>query len=188
MSRIGKQHIPIPDGVTVTVDGALVTVKGPLGELRRKIESRHIAVKVENGAVAVTRDSDDKSVASLHGLYRALIANNVRGVKEAFTKSLFVKGVGYKCASANGKLTMNIGFSHTVEVLAPEGIKIECLAPVTEGKANVTEIKVSGIDRELIGHVAAKIKSAKKIEPYQGYGIRYASDVWIKKEGKTAGK
>ncbi|MDR1093110.1 MAG: 50S ribosomal protein L6 [Clostridiales bacterium] len=180
MSRIGKQPIEIPAGVTVAVKGNVVNVKGPLGELNRTIESRSITVRNENGKVLVERTADTKEAAARHGLYRALIANNVKGVKDGFVKTLIVSGVGYKCAVAGQKLTMNIGFSHPVEHVAPTGVKIECVTP--------TEIKVSGIDRELVGHVAANIKASKPIEPYHGYGIRYSTDVWIQKEGKTASK
>ena len=180
MSRIGKQPIAVPAGVTVTVRGSVVNVKGPLGELDRKIESRYITAKVEGGKVLVERSANNKEAAAQHGLYRALLANNVKGVKEGFAKTLIVNGVGYKCAVAGPKLTMNIGYSHPVEIEAPKGIKIECATP--------TEIKVSGIDRELVGHIAAKIKAAKPIEPYHGYGIRYSTEVWIQKEGKTASK
>jgi len=180
MSRIGRQPIAIPAGVTVSVKDGNVNVKGPLGELDRKIESRYITAKVEGGKVLVERSSDIKEAAAAHGLYRALIANNVKGVKDGFMKALIVSGVGYKCAVAGTKLTMNIGYSHPVEIIAPQGIKIECATP--------TEIRVSGIDRELVGHVAAKIKASKPIEPYHGYGIRYSTEKWIQKEGKTASK
>jgi large subunit ribosomal protein L6 len=180
MSRIGKQPIAIPAGVNVAVKDGLVSVKGPLGELSRKIESRYISVKVEGGQLLVERNSDVKEASALHGLYRALLANNVKGVKDGFLKTLIVSGVGYKCAVAGQKLTMNIGFSHPVEFEAPKGVKIECATP--------TEIRVSGIDREAVGHVAANIKAAKPIEPYHGYGIRYSTEVWIQKEGKTASK
>jgi large subunit ribosomal protein L6 len=180
MSRIGKQPIAIPAGVQVTVKGNVVNVKGPLGELERKIESRYITVKAEKGEVLVERSSDIKEASALHGLYRALLANNVKGVKDGFQKTLIVSGVGYKCSVAGQKLTMNIGFSHPVEHEAPKGVKLECVTP--------TEIRVSGIDRELVGHVAANIKASKPIEPYHGYGIRYSTEVWIQKEGKTASK
>jgi len=180
MSRIGKQPIAIPDGVTVTVKDSVVNAKGPLGELSRKIESRQITAKVESGKLIVERKSDSKDATAQHGLYRALLANNVKGVKDGFTKTLIVSGVGYKCAVSGTKLTMNIGFSHPVEIIAPDGIKIECVT--------ATEIRVSGIDRELVGHIAAKIKASKPIEPYHGYGIRYSTEKWIQKEGKTASK
>lgn len=180
MSRIGRLPIVIPDGVTVTVSGNVVTAKGPLGELSQVIENRNITATVEGKEVLVKRANDVKENRAAHGLYRALLANNVKGVKEGFSKTLIVNGVGYKCSVAGDKLTMNIGFSHPVEHIAPAGIKIECVTP--------TEIKVSGISRELVGHVAANIKASKKIEPYHGYGIRYSTEKWIQKEGKTAGK
>ena len=180
MSRIGKQPIVILEGVTVTVKDKTVHVKGPLGELERKIVNRYITAKVDGGKLLIERSSDNKEAAAQHGLYRALLANNVKGVKDGFVKSLIGSGVGYKCAVSGTKLTMNIGFSHPVEIIAPDGIKIECVTP--------TEIRVSGIDRELVGHIAAKIKAAKPIEPYHGYGIRYSTEKWIQKEGKTASK
>ena len=194
MSRIGKKPIAIPAGVTAKIDGNKVAVKGPLGELSLTIPAREITVKQEGAQLVVSRSGDAKEIRAKHGLYRALLNNNVNGVTSGFNKYLVVKGVGYKSAVAGDKLTMNIGFSHPVEIVAPQGIKMSILATaefpagikVDSGKEHV--IKVSGIDRELVGHVAAKIKASKPVEPYHGYGIHYSTDVVIIKEGKTAAK
>jgi large subunit ribosomal protein L6 len=180
MSRVGRQIINIPDKVKVEFDNSLVTVTGPLGTLHQKIASRHIDVKIEGTVLTVLRSREDKSTRAMHGLYRVLINNMVQGVTKPFSKSLTVNGVGYKTAVTGNKLTMNIGFSHPVEIIAPEGIKISCTTP--------TEIKVEGISKELVGAVAAKIKAAKPVEPYHLYGIRYTTEQLTKKEGKTSGK
>ena len=172
--------ITVPADVTVTVEDNAVKIKGPLGELERKIDGRFVAAKAGSGKLTLECRVDTSEASARHGLYRALLANDIKGVKEGFVKTLIVSGVGYKCAVAGSKLTMNIGYSHPVEIEAPKGVKIECTTP--------TEIKVSGFDRELVGHVASKIKASKPIEPYHGYGIRYSTDIWIKKEGKTAAK
>ena len=194
MSRIGKKPISIPAGVTAKIDGNKVAVKGPLGELSLAIAAPEITVKQEGAQLLVSRANDTKEIKAKHGLYRALLNNNVNGVTSGFNKYLVVKGVGYKSAVAGDKLTMNIGFSHPVEVIAPQGIKISILAPtelpaglkIDSGKEHV--IKVAGIDRELVGHVAAKIKAAEPVEPYHGYGIHYSTEAVIIKEGKTAAK
>jgi large subunit ribosomal protein L6 len=178
MSRIGKQPITLPAGVTVAIDGRTITVKGPLGEISQDINSTHIDAKVDNGQLVLTRSSDVKEERAKHGLYRALLANNVKGVHEGFNKTLIVNGVGFKCAVSGNKLTKNLGYSHPEEIIAPEGITLSCTTP--------TEIKVTGIRRDLVGHVAANIKASKKIEPYHGYGIRYSDEIFVKKEGKTA--
>lgn len=181
MSRIGRLPINVPAGVTVTVTpDSTVKVKGPKGELERKIESNFVTVEVNGSTVNVKRANDLKDNRALHGLYRTLINNMVVGVTEGYKKNLIVSGVGYKCAVNGSKLTMNIGFSHPVEMEAPQGIKVECPA--------VTEIAVSGIDKEAVGQFAAKIRAAKVCEPYHGYGIRYSDEVIIRKAGKTAGK
>jgi len=180
MSRIGKKPIDIVDGVKVDVNNGVVTVKGPLGEITQKIESRFIDVKVEGAKLVLSRRSEVKEERAKHGLYRALLANHVKGVKSGFEKILVVNGVGYKCSVSGDKLLMNIGFSHPIEYKSPEGVKIVCATP--------TEIRVSGINRERVGHAAANIKAFKPIEPYHGYGIRYSTEKFIQKEGKTAGK
>ena len=179
MSRIGRAPITVPAGVTIDNTNNLITVKGPLGTLTQQVDSS-ITVKVENNVLTVERHSDDKDHRALHGLYRALINNMVTGVTKGFEKHLIVAGVGYKVQATDTKLTMNIGFSHPVEFTAPAGITFAMAAPL--------EIVVKGIDRHLVGQMAATIKAAKPVEPYHGYGIHYKDEVVVRKEGKTAGK
>ena len=179
MSRIGRAPITIPAGVTIENANNLITVKGPLGTLSQQVDSS-ITVKIDGNVLLVERHSDDKQHRALHGLYRALINNMVTGVTKGFEKHLIVAGVGYKCQATDTKLTMNIGFSHPVEFTAPAGITFALAAPL--------EIVVKGIDRQLVGQMAATIKAAKPVEPYHGYGIHYKDEVVIRKEGKTAGK
>lgn len=180
MSRIGRAPIAIPAGVTVEIENNLVTVKGPLGALTQKVD-KSIDVAIENGHVHCTRHSDDKDHRALHGLYRALIHNMVVGVTKGFEKSLIVSGVGYKVTlNGNNKMTMNIGFSHPVDVVAPEGITFAQPQPL--------EIVVKGIDKAVVGQVAATIKAIKPVEPYHGYGIHYKDETVIHKVGKRATK
>ena len=179
MSRIGRAPITVPAGVTIDNTNNLITVKGPLGTLTQQVDSS-ITVKVDGNVLTVERHSDDKEHRALHGLYRALINNMVTGVTKGFEKHLIVAGVGYKITATDTKLTMNIGFSHPVEFTAPAGITFAMAAPL--------EIVVKGIDRHLVGQMAATIKAAKPVEPYHGYGIHYKDEVVIRKEGKTAGK
>lgn len=179
MSRIGRAPITVPAGVTIDNTNNLITVKGPLGTLTQQVDSS-ITVKFENNVLTVERHSDDKDHRALHGLYRALINNMVTGVTKGFEKHLIVAGVGYKVTATDTKLTMNIGFSHPVEFTAPAGITFAMAAPL--------EIVVKGIDRQLVGQMAATIKAAKPVEPYHGYGIHYKDEVVVRKEGKTAGK
>lgn len=183
MSRIGKKPISIPAGVTVTVDGSVVTAKGPKGELKQEISS-DLSVSIEDGQVVVTRPSDQKEHRAMHGLYRSLIYNLVVGVNEGFKKELELVGVGYK-AEANGQvLEMNLGFSHLVLMVLPQEIKVE-----TETKKGANpKIRLEGIDKQLIGHIASKIRSFRPPEPYKGKGIRYAGEVIRRKAGKTASK
>ena len=180
MSRIGRKHIDVPAGVTVTFENGVVTVKGKLGELSQEIRCKDINVVIEPGVVKVERANDDKQTRAYHGLYRQLIANMVSGVQTAFTKTLIVAGVGYKCAVTGGKLVMNIGYSKPVEYTVPQGVTITCPDPLT--------IVVSGIDKEFVGEVAAQIKSKRPVEPYHGYGLHYSTEVVLRKEAKTAGK
>ena len=179
MSRIGRAPIALPAGVTFTNTDNLITIKGPLGTLAQKVDSS-IEVVLEDGHILVKRSSDDKEHRALHGLYRALINNMVTGVTKGFEKNLVVAGVGYKVTATPNKLTMNIGFSHPVEVEAPEGITFAMAGPL--------EIVVKGIDRQKVGQAAATIKAVKPVEPYHGYGIHYRDEVVVRKEGKTAGK
>lgn len=180
MSRIGRLPIKIADGVTVKIEDGMVTVKGKLGTLTQKIENEHIKVSEEGGFIHVTRDNEIKSTKAAHGLYRALIANMVKGVTEGYSRGLVIAGVGYKAAMTGKDLTLNVGYSHPVKVVAPEGIKFEC--------PSITEITVKGIDKCLVGQTAANIKAIRKPEPYHGYGIHYSDETILRKEGKTNGK
>lgn len=180
MSRIGRLPIKIENGVTVTFVSGVVTVKGKLGTLTQNIENPHIKVTVDGDLVHVTRDNEIKSTKAAHGLYRALIANMVNGVTNGFKKGLVIAGVGYKAQLKGKDLLLNVGYSHPVDVKAPEGITFEC--------PSITEITVKGIDKELVGQTAANIKAIRKPEPYHGYGIHYSDETIIRKEGKTNGK
>jgi len=179
MSRIGKEPIPLPSGVDVTLTEGRVTVKGPKGELVQDIHP-DITVALDDGFVVVTRHSDQRDHRALHGLTRALIANMVVGVTEGYQRDLEIVGVGYRAAArgSNG-LTIQVGFSHPVEVDAPEGITFEVPAP--------TKISVKGTDKQLVGQVAANIRKIRKPEPYKGKGIRYAGELVRRKSGKAAG-
>ena len=179
MSRIGKLPIAIPNGVTVEVNGSVVTVKGKLGTLTQEV-SKNVTVKVENNEVFVTRNDETKDSNMKQGLYRQLIHNMVIGVNEGFKKSLTVQGVGYKLTKQGNKLVMNLGLSHPVEVVEEEGIKLEV--------PDNNTILVCGADKQLVGAVAAKIKDLRPIELYDGYGIHYTSEPVILKPGKAAGK
>jgi large subunit ribosomal protein L6 len=179
MSRIGRLPIEIPKGVNVSVNDNLVIVKGPLGELKTQVD-KDIAVQVEDNQIILTRSSEDKRVRSMHGLYRALVANTVEGVTKGYTKELVIKGVGYKVSKQGKKIVLNIGFSHPVEVNEPEGVTIDVVNP--------TELAVKGIDKRAVGQCAADIKAIKKPDPYHQYGIRYKNEDVIKKEGKSGKK
>jgi large subunit ribosomal protein L6 len=177
MSRIGNAPIVLPEGVELTITDGNVKVVGKLGQLEQKVDSIITVEKTDN-TVVFTRANDSKEGRSKHGLYRALVANMVEGVTKGFTKSLIVKGVGFKSAIAGNKLTLNIGFSHPVVVEIPEGIKADIKV--------VNQIDVSGISKEKVGQFAAKVRKIKPVEPYHAYGIRYSDEVVIRKEGKKA--
>ncbi len=179
MSRIGKKVIEVPAGVDVTFDGGVVTVKGPKGTLTRKIVG-NLDVRHEGAAVHVVALDDARDTNARHGLYRALIADMVKGVSEGFVRGLEIKGVGWKGQMQGTKLVLSVGFSHPVEFVPPEGIKLECPTP--------TEITVTGIDKILVGQVAADLRAIRTPEPYHGYGIRYKGEHVEHKEGKTSGK
>ncbi|MDF1559449.1 MAG: 50S ribosomal protein L6 [Bacteroidales bacterium] len=183
MSRIGKMPVSLPSGVTVSVDDAnVVTVKGPLGTLSQKIDS-DISVEIENNELVLSRPNDEKRLKSLHGLYRALIANMVVGVSSGYRKELELVGVGYR-AEANGqRLEMNLGYSHDIVIELPQEIKVETK---TEKRSNPI-ITLSSIDKQLIGHVAAKIRSLRPPEPYKGKGIKFVGERLRRKAGKSAG-
>ncbi|MEL5992338.1 50S ribosomal protein L6 [Microbacterium phosphatis] len=178
MSRIGRLPIDIPAGVTVTVDGQQVTVKGAKGELSLEV-SRPIEVKVEENQVLVTRPDDERASRSLHGLTRTLINNNIIGVTTGYSKGLEVVGTGYRVAQKGTGVEFALGFSHPVVVDAPAGITF-----TVEGNNKLT---VSGIDKQAVGEVAANIRKIRKPEPYKGKGVRYAGEVVRRKAGK-AGK
>ncbi|MDR1000474.1 MAG: 50S ribosomal protein L6 [Clostridiales bacterium] len=180
MSRIGKLPIGIPAGVTVTIDeGNNVTVKGPKGTLSRALSSE-LTIKQEDGRVIVERPSDLKRHKSLHGLTRTLISNMVEGVTKGYTKNLEIIGTGWRAAKNGAKLTLNLGYSHPVEMPDPEGI-----LTAVEG---TTKISITGIDKEKVGQHAVNIRGKREPEPYLGKGIRYAGEKVRRKEGKTGKK
>lgn len=180
MSRIGRLPITIPAGVTVTVaPDNTVTVKGPKGELKQEVNKK-ITVTIEAGVVHCTRSDDEKQTKAMHGLYRKLIANMVEGVTNGYSKGLIVNGVGYRVAKQGNKIVLNVGYSHPVEMVEPAGITFEC--------PSATEITVKGIDRCLVGQIAANIRAVRVPDPYHAYGIRYSDEVIARKEGKKAGK
>lgn len=170
MSRIGRKPVTIPAGVTITLDGTKVTVKGPKGTLERNID-KHLSVKIEGTELLVTRPDDSISMKMIHGTTRALIQNMVDGVSNGFSKDLEIRGVGYKCEMQGKNLVLHVGHSHADTIVPPEGVVI------STGK-NMS-IKVEGIDKELVGQVAANIHSVKKPEPYHGKGIRYKDEVVV---------
>ncbi len=176
MSRIGKLPIPIPPGVEVRVDGSNVIVKGPKGELHRQFPDR-VAITVDDGRAVVTRLDEERQSRALHGLSRALLANMVTGVSEGYQKSLSIVGVGYRAAASGQGIELQVGFSHAVNFEAPDGVTIEVPEP--------TRIVVSGIDKELVGQVAANIRKVRPPEPYKGKGIRYTDEHVRRKAGKA---
>ena len=180
MSRIGRLPVAIPAGVTVEVaENNVVTVKGPKGTLVREL-APEMEIKVEGAEVVVTRPNDLKRMKSLHGLTRTLINNMVVGVSTGYQKVLEVNGVGYRAAKSGNKLTLNLGYSHPVEMIDPEGIESVC-----EGQ---NKIIVKGIDKEKVGQYAAEIRDKRRPEPYKGKGIKYADEVIRRKVGKTGKK
>jgi len=179
MSRIGKMAIPVPSDVQVTIRGSEVAVKGPKGELSRTLH-RDMSVSLEDNQIIVTRPTDHRLHRSLHGLTRALLANMVQGVDEGFTKKLEIHGVGYRAQQEGDKLVLHVGYSHPVQIAPPPGITLE----VEKG---YRDIVVRGVDKELVGRVAAEIRAVRKPEPYKGKGIRYAGEQVRRKAGK-AGK
>ena len=177
MSRVGKKPVVIPDGVTVSIEqGNLVTVKGPKGELRQQLHP-DMLLRQEDGCIRVERPSDSRFHRSLHGLTRTLLANMIDGVTRGFEKQLEIHGVGYRAFDRGGKLELQLGFSHPVIYEPPQGVKI-----VVEGQ---NRIIVQGIDKQLVGQVAAEIRAIKPPEPYKQKGIRYAGEYVRKKAGKA---
>ena len=179
MSRIGRAPITVPAGVTITVNDNLVSVKGPKGELSRQLHKEMI-IEIEGDIINVKRPSDNKQHRSLHGLTRTLLANMVTGVTTGFTKTLEIAGVGYRAAKNGNKLALTLGFSHPLEVDPPNGITIDVPAP--------NRIIVSGMNKEMVGEMAAKIRSYRQPEPYKGKGVRYEGEVVRRKVGKAGGK
>jgi large subunit ribosomal protein L6 len=177
MSRIGKRPVPLPKGVTAAIDGRTVTVKGPKGEISRTVHPE-LTLTLENDTVAVKRPSDEPRHKALHGLTRTLVANMVEGVTKGFSKALDIQGVGYKAEVKPFGVQLVVGYSHPVPYHAPKGIKIS-----VEGN---TQVKIEGVDKELVGQVAAELRSVRPPEPYKGKGIRYAGEQVRRKAGKTA--
>jgi large subunit ribosomal protein L6 len=177
MSRIGKQPIPVPDGVSISVEPEVVRVSGPRGNLEQRVP-REIAVEQQDGEIVVTRPTDRGEHRALHGLTRSLIANMVEGVTQGFQKNLQIQGVGYRAQLQGRKIVLAVGYSHPVEINAPEGIDFEVPQP--------TQIIVRGIDKQAVGEVAARIRKVRPPEPYKGKGIRYQDEYVARKVGKRA--
>lgn len=184
MSRVGKKPVTIPAGVTITVSGDnTVTVKGPKGELKQTLD-RDIQVEITDGTLTVGRPTDQIRHRALHGLYRALIANMVKGVTEGFVKKMELVGVGYKAANTGNILDLALGYSHNIIFEVPSELKVT----TAQEKGKNPEIVIEGMDNQLLGQVCAKIRSLRKPEPYKGKGVRFAGEVVRKKAGKSAGK
>jgi large subunit ribosomal protein L6 len=177
MSRIGKKPIQIPDGVTIDVKPGVVTVKGPKGELRQAV-SREMRIDQDDGVLTVQRPTDRGEHRALHGLTRSLIANMVEGVTDGFERRLEIQGVGYRARLQGKALELALGYSHPVRLEAPEGIEFEVPRP--------TEVVVRGIDKQLVGEIAARVRKSRPPEPYKGKGVRYAGEHVRRKVGKRA--
>jgi len=181
MSRIGNNPITIPEGVTATLNGEVITVKGKLGELTQEIDAS-ISVTIADNTVSFTRGSDDKEHRAKHGLYRSLVANMIEGVLNGYTKKLELRGVGYRATTQGNTLDISTGYSHNIVFdIAPE---VKVIAETQKGKAPT--ITITGCDKQLVGAVAARIRAERKPEPYKGKGIRYVDEYVRKKAGKTA--
>jgi large subunit ribosomal protein L6 len=179
MSRIGKLPVAVPAGIDVKLTGNLLTVIGPKGQLSKEFH-KDMKIEVSDGEIKVTRPSDNKNHRALHGLTRTLISNMVKGVTEGFTKNLELQGVGYRAAKQGNKLVLTVGYSHPVEIQEPDGITFEVPAP--------NKISVKGIDKELVGTIAANVRFVREPEPYKGKGIKYEDEVIRRKVGKTGSK
>jgi large subunit ribosomal protein L6 len=175
MSRIGKKPVPVPNGVTASVDGQMVTVKGPKGELKHVLVDQVIA-KLEDGSIEVAPREDTQIARAMWGMSRTLIANLMTGVTDGFTKRLEITGVGYRASVQGSNVQLQLGFSHDVLHPIPQGIQVQCPKP--------TEIVVTGIDKQQVGQVAAEIRAYRPPEPYKGKGVRYAGEFIFRKEGK----
>lgn len=179
MSRIGRKPIPVPKNVTATIDGQTVKVKGPKGELERRLHPS-MAIAMEDGNITVARPSDEPGHRALHGLTRTLVANMVEGVTKGYSKQLEIIGVGYKAEARPYGLQLALGFSHPVEYRAPKGIKLTAPQP--------TQVIIEGADKELVGQVAAELRSLRPPEPYKGKGIKYQGEQVRRKAGKAGAK
>jgi large subunit ribosomal protein L6 len=178
MSRIGSAPITVPSGVDVSIDGSRVTIKGPKGTLERELPVP-ITATLDDGTLQCERPDDDRRSKSMHGLARSLVNNMVIGVTDGYSKELEIIGVGYRAqAKGKNKLELALGFSHTIEVEAPDGVEFDVPQP--------TQVTVNGIDKQLVGQVAANIRALRKPEPYKGKGVRYAGEHVIRKAGKAA--
>ncbi len=180
MSRIGRSPVTIPSGVTVDVKDGVITVKGKLGELKQ--EYSDVTVKIEEGEVIVERSSDHKDQRSKHGLYRALINNMIQGVSEGFSLNLELVGVGFRASAQGQRLDLALGFSHNIVLDIASEVKVETVSE--KGKNPI--IKLSSFDKQLVGHIAAKIRSFRKPEPYKGKGVKFVGEVLRRKAGKSA--
>ncbi len=179
MSRIGRRPIPVPGGVEVTIEGNLVRVKGPRGELERTLH-RDVIVRREGAEILIERPSEAKQHKALHGLSRTLVANMVEGVTSGFKKTLEIVGVGYRAENKPFGLTLNLGYSHVIDYKAPEGVALRAVTP--------TVVEVEGANKEVVGQVAAEIRALRPPEPYKGKGVRYQGEAVRRKAGKAGGK
>jgi large subunit ribosomal protein L6 len=177
MSRIGKLPITVPSGVEVTIDGPAVTVKGPKGSLHHQVAEPIVVEKDEDGAVLVKRPNDERESRSLHGLTRTLVNNMVIGVSQGYQKDLEIHGVGYRVMQKGSNLEFALGYSHPIVIEPPEGIQFAVDGP--------TKLSVKGIDKQLVGEIAARIRKLRKPDPYKGKGVRYAGEIIRRKVGKT---
>jgi large subunit ribosomal protein L6 len=177
MSRIGRLPIPVPSGVDVAIDGQTVSVKGPKGSLAHTVAAPIAVERTEDGVLQVTRPDDERASRALHGLSRTLIANMITGVTEGYSKTLEIVGVGYRVQARGSDLEFALGYSHPVPVKAPDGITFTVEAP--------TRLRVTGIDKQQVGQVAANIRKLRKPDPYKGKGVRYQGEVIKRKVGKT---
>jgi large subunit ribosomal protein L6 len=179
MSRIGKKPVPVPSGVDIRLEGSTLAVKGPMGELRRTFHPE-LSLSHENGTITVDRPSDEPRHKALHGLSRTLVSNMIEGVTKGYRKQLEITGVGYKAELKPYGLLFSLGYSHQIEYKAPAGIKLSAPQP--------TQVLVEGADKQVVGQVAAEIRSLRKPEPYKGKGVRYAGETIRRKAGKAGGK
>ncbi len=179
MSRIGNRLVLIPQGVTVSFENGVITVQGPKGTLTQAID-KVITPKIENGQISFVKNDNQQETDAKQGLYRALVANMVKGVHDGFEKTLIINGVGYKAQVNGRKIVLNLGYSHPIEVEIPADLNAVC--------PSITEIKITGTDKQRVGQFASNIRDLRPVEPYHAYGVRYSDEVVIRKVGKAAGK